>query len=46
MEETLLKAGDIVIKRTTNHVWSNRNNAPCVQIAILIDAESHKNLYK
>lgn len=36
--ETLLKAGDIVIQRGTNHAWSNRSNLPCIQLAILIDA--------
>lgn len=37
-EETLLKAGDIVIQRGTNHAWSNRSDQPCIQLAILIDA--------
>lgn len=38
-EETLLQAGDIVIQRATNHAWSNRSDAPCIQVAILLDAE-------
>ena len=37
--ETLLKAGDIVIQRATNHAWSNRSNRPCIQLAILLDAD-------
>lgn len=37
--EKLLKAGDIVIQRGTNHAWSNRSNQPCIQLAVLIDAE-------
>ncbi|GAB0156662.1 cupin domain-containing protein [Chryseobacterium sp. Alg-005] len=37
-EETLLKAGDIVIQRGTNHAWSNRSEKPCIQLAVLIDA--------
>lgn len=37
-DETLLKAGDIVIQRSTQHAWSNRSDEPCIQIAILIDA--------
>lgn len=37
--ETLLKAGDIVVQRGTNHAWSNRSNDPCIQLAILIDAK-------
>ncbi|WP_185156482.1 cupin domain-containing protein [Chryseobacterium sp. Tr-659] len=38
-EETLLKPGDIVIQRGTNHAWSNRSDEPCIQLAVLIDAE-------
>lgn len=38
-KETLLKAGDIVIQRATNHAWSNRSNQPCIQLAILLDAK-------
>lgn len=38
--ETLLKAGDIVIQRATNHAWSNRSDKPCIQLAILLDATS------
>lgn len=37
--ETLLKAGDIVIQRGTHHAWSNRSEEPCIQLAVLIDAE-------
>ncbi|WET48995.1 cupin domain-containing protein [Chryseobacterium indologenes] len=37
--ETLLKPGDIVIQRGTNHAWSNRSDEPCIQLAVLIDAE-------
>lgn len=36
--ETLLKPGDIVIQRGTNHAWSNRSKEPCIQLAILLDA--------
>lgn len=39
-EETLLKAGDIVIQRGTNHAWSNRSDLPCIQLAILLDAKN------
>lgn len=37
--ETLLKAGDIVIQQGNNHAWSNRSDKPCIQLAILLDAE-------
>lgn len=39
--ETLLQPGDIVIQRGTNHAWSNRSHEPCIQLAVLIDAEIH-----
>lgn len=37
--ETLLRPGDIVIQRGTNHAWSNRSDESCIQLAVLIDAE-------
>lgn len=40
-EETLLKAGDIVIQRGTNHAWSNRSELPCIQLAVLLDVEGN-----
>ncbi|MBX9569124.1 MAG: cupin domain-containing protein [Candidatus Obscuribacterales bacterium] len=36
--ETLMKAGDCLIQRGTNHAWSNRSNAPCLVAFILINA--------
>lgn len=37
--EVLLKAGDVLIQRGTNHAWSNRTDEP-VQVAfVLIDAK-------
>ena len=36
--ETLLKAGDIVIQRSTNHAWTNRSSEPCVMLAIILPA--------
>ncbi len=37
--EVLLKAGDVLVQRGTNHAWSNRTDQP-VQIAfVLIDAK-------
>lgn len=41
-EETLLKTGDIVIQKGTNHAWSNRSNHPCIQLAILLDASKQE----
>ena len=28
-EEVALKAGDTVVRRGTNHAWSNRSGRPC-----------------
>ena len=35
--ETVVRAGDIVIQRGTNHGWANRGNVPCRIAFILID---------
>jgi mannose-6-phosphate isomerase-like protein (cupin superfamily) len=37
--ETLLRAGDVLIQRGTNHAWSNRTNEPAVLAFVLIDAK-------
>jgi mannose-6-phosphate isomerase-like protein (cupin superfamily) len=37
--EVLLKAGDVLIQRGTNHAWSNRSNEPVFLAFVLIDAE-------
>jgi mannose-6-phosphate isomerase-like protein (cupin superfamily) len=37
--EVLLKAGDVLIQRGTNHAWSNRTDQPCYVAFVLIDAE-------
>ena len=37
--EVLLKAGDVLVQRGTNHAWSNRTDAPCRVAFVLIDAE-------
>lgn len=36
--ETLLKAGDILVQRGTNHSWSVRGDEPCVVAAVLVSA--------
>jgi mannose-6-phosphate isomerase-like protein (cupin superfamily) len=36
-DETLLKAGDVVVQRGTNHAWANRSTEPCRMAFILID---------
>jgi hypothetical protein len=36
--ETLLRAGDVLVQRGTNHAWSNRAAQPCLVAFILVDA--------
>ena len=36
--ETLLRAGDVLVQRGTNHAWSNRGTAPCRVAFILVSA--------
>jgi naringenin degradation protein FdeH len=37
--ETLMRAGDCLIQRGTNHAWSNRSDKPCLVAFILADAK-------
>ena len=37
--EVLLKTGDVLIQRGTNHAWSNRTDEPCTIAFVLIDAD-------
>jgi Cupin domain len=37
--EVLLRAGDVLVQRGTNHAWSNRSDAPCQIAFVLIDAK-------
>ncbi len=36
--ETLLKPGDILVQRGTNHSWSVRGAEPCIVAAVLVSA--------
>ena len=36
--EVLLKAGDVLVQRGTNHAWSNRTGQPALIAFVLIDA--------
>jgi quercetin dioxygenase-like cupin family protein len=42
--EVLLKAGDILVQCGTNHAWSNRSNAPCDILFVLIDGRFDPSL--
>ena len=35
--EILIKKGDTIIQRGTNHAWSNRSNAVCKMMFVLVD---------
>jgi len=37
--ETLLKEGDVIIQRGTNHAWANRSPKPCRMLFILVDGQ-------
>jgi len=37
--ETLLRAGDVLIQRGTNHSWSVRGTEPCIIAAVLVSAD-------
>lgn len=36
-DDILLKAGDVVVQRGTNHAWANRGTEPCTIMFVLID---------
>ena len=42
--ETLVRAGDIVIQRGTNHGWANRSGRNCRIAFILIDGKFDEEL--
>ena len=35
--ETLMRAGDVLIQRGTNHAWANRSQAQCLVAFVLVD---------
>jgi len=37
--ETVLRAGDVVIQRATNHAWANRSDKPCRMAFVMLGAE-------
>lgn len=36
-EEVLMRAGDFIVERGTNHAWANRSGKPCKILFVLID---------
>jgi mannose-6-phosphate isomerase-like protein (cupin superfamily) len=43
-QDIVLKAGDVVIQRGTNHAWSNRSGKPVRMLYILIDGKYEPDL--
>lgn len=41
--EVLVKAGDVVVQRGTNHAWSNRGTESCIIAFILIDGVTRRD---
>ncbi|MGE4606687.1 MAG: cupin domain-containing protein [Myxococcota bacterium] len=39
-EDIIVRAGDVVVQRGTNHSWSNRGGEPCRVGFILLDTAS------
>jgi uncharacterized cupin superfamily protein len=37
-DETVLRAGDVLIQRGTNHAWANRSGKPARIAFVLVDA--------
>jgi mannose-6-phosphate isomerase-like protein (cupin superfamily) len=37
-DEVLMRPGDTVVIRGTNHAWSNRSSEPCLLVGCMIDA--------
>lgn len=35
--EVLLKQGDVLVQRGTNHGWENRSNSPCLILGVMVD---------
>jgi mannose-6-phosphate isomerase-like protein (cupin superfamily) len=38
-EEVLMKEGDFLVERGTNHAWANRSGKPCRMLFVLIDGQ-------
>ena len=38
-EERLMKQGDFLVERGTNHAWANRSGKPCKMLFVLNDGK-------
>ena len=43
-EEKLMREGDVLIQRGTNHAWRNDSDNPCRMLFVLLDAEELSDL--
>ena len=45
-EERLMRTGDVIVQRGTNHAWRNRTEVPCLVLFVQCGAErvNHENL--
>ncbi len=41
VDEVLMKPGDSVVIRGTNHAWSNRSDSPALLVGTMLDATQH-----
>jgi mannose-6-phosphate isomerase-like protein (cupin superfamily) len=44
--ETVMKAGDFLVERGTNHAWANRSGKPCRVLFVLIDGRFDPEIAK
>jgi hypothetical protein len=44
VDEVLMRPGDTVVIRGTNHAWSNRSDSPCLLVGTMVDATRHASL--
>ncbi len=42
--EVLMRAGDVMVQRGTNHAWANRSDKPCAVAFVLVDAAPYPGL--
>lgn len=45
-EEVVMRAGDFLVERGTNHAWANRSGKPCKILFVLIDGQFDPEIAK
>lgn len=46
LEERLMKTGDFLVERGTNHAWANRSGKPCKVLFVLMDGKFDPEIAK